>query len=59
MKITTEQKQAMYMNLETGSVDTYDGWEYLLETGEIVNGVDRNEAVKVKRGPDGDWVETD
>ena len=36
-----------YMNVETGSVDDYDGWWYVDEHGEEVNAVDRGEVVEV------------
>ena len=38
----------MYMNVETGSVDDYDGWWYEDETGTEVNGVDLGEVVEVE-----------
>lgn len=47
----------MYMNLGTGSVDTYDGWWYDNENGEKVNAVDLGEVVEVKKNENGDWVE--
>lgn len=54
---TEEEETTFYMNPETGSVDTYSGWEYLSESGETLNAVDLKEVVKVKRGADGAWVE--
>ncbi len=59
-------KVKIYMNNETGSVDTADGWDYENEDGETVNGVELGEAVEVRatteaeRAADeflGDWVE--
>lgn len=40
-------KEQMYMNKETGSVDTYFGWDYLNQDGLKVNAVDREEVVPV------------
>ena len=37
----------MDMNVNTGSVDNYDGWFYENEDGENVNAVDRDEVVPV------------
>lgn len=59
-KIVSKQiyeKDAMYMNEMTGSVDTYDGWWYENEDGEKVNAVDRNEVVAVIKDKDGTWKE--
>lgn len=36
-----------YMNLETGSVDDYDGWWYVNEYGKEVNAVNLGEVVEV------------
>ena len=36
-----------YMNIETGSIDTREGWDYENENGEIVNAVDLGEVVEV------------
>ena len=47
----------MYMNVETGSVDDYDGWYYTNENGETVNAVDRGEVVPVVEDGNGQWVE--
>ena len=47
-----------YMNIETGSVDTYDGWYYKNENGESVNAVDLGEVVEVEK-VDGEWIEVD
>ena len=44
-----------YMNIETGSVDTYDGW-YYDDNGNQVNAVDRGEVVPV-RFVDGEYRE--
>jgi len=38
----------MYMNIQTGSIDTYDGWYYEDENGETVNAVDRGEVMPVE-----------
>lgn len=46
-----------YMNIKTGSVDTYDGWYYKDENGVEQNGVDLDEVVEVKKNSDGDWIE--
>lgn len=32
-----------YMNIKTGSIDTYDGWYYTDENGKTVNAVDLGE----------------
>ena len=37
----------LYMNIETGSVDDYDGW-YYDDNGEQVNAVDSGEVVAVE-----------
>ena len=37
-----------YMNKETGSIDTYEGWFYENESGETVNAVDLGEVVEVQ-----------
>ena len=47
--------QQQYMNIETGSVDTYDGWWYD-DNGEQVNAVDRGEVVAVEL-VDGEYQE--
>lgn len=36
-----------YMNVETGSVDDYDGWWYEDENGASVNAVDNGKVVPV------------
>jgi len=46
----------MYMNPDTGSVDTYDGWYYEDENGEIVNAVDLDEVIEVIEQDDC-WIE--
>ena len=46
-----------YMNIETGSVDTKDGWDYQNESGETVNAVDLGEVVEVEKDSEGNWVE--
>ncbi len=51
------EKDAMYMNPATGSVDTYDGWWYENEDGEKVNAVDLGEVVAVYKDKDGAWKE--
>jgi hypothetical protein len=51
--MNTEKK---YMNIETGSVDTKDGWDYENEAGETVNAVDLGEVVEVEKDEDGAWV---
>jgi len=49
----------LYMNVETGSVNTKDEWNYELEDGTIVNAVDRGEVVPVEWSEkDGYWVES-
>lgn len=53
--MNAQEKQ--YMNIETGSVDTYEGWEYQTEDGQIVNAVDLGEVVEVEKDENGDWVE--
>lgn len=45
-----------YMNVETGCVDTRDGWEYENEMGDIVNAVDLGEVVEVEKDEDGCWI---
>ena len=42
-----DQSMIMYMNVETGSVDDYEGWQYTNEDGGQVNAVDRGEVVPV------------
>lgn len=43
----------MYMNVETGSVDTREDWFYQNIDGETVNAVDLGEVVEVVMGADG------
>lgn len=49
-------ENTMYMNLETGHVDDYDGWWYVNEYGEEVNAVDLGEVVEVNL-QNGEYVE--
>lgn len=51
-----EMENTMYMNLETGHVDDYDGWWYVNEYGEEVNAVDLGEVVEVNL-QNGEYVE--
>lgn len=46
----------MYMNILTGSVDSYDGWWYPDEDGVEVNAVDLGEVIEVVM-VNGEWVE--
>lgn len=46
----------MFMNIATGSVDNYGGWDYVNENGNEVNAVDLGEVVEVVKGSDG-WEE--
>jgi hypothetical protein len=39
--------EKVYMNIETGSVDSKDGWDYKDENGITQNAVDRNEVIEV------------
>ena len=48
-----------YMNIETGSVDTKEGWNYENEAGEIVNAVDLGEVVEVEKDKNGNWIEVE
>ncbi len=48
--------EPMFMNLKTGSLDTYDGWSYINENGNEVNAVDLGEVVEVVRNSNGDWI---
>jgi len=52
-------EEKMYMNIETGSVDTRDGWWYDTEDSEHVNAVDRGEVVEVIKVADGQWMQSD
>ena len=51
------EKEKMYMNVETGSIDTYDGWWYEDKDGNQVNAVDRGEVVEVVWDEDGQYWE--
>jgi hypothetical protein len=51
-KMKTEKN---YMNLESGSVDTYEGWSYTTEEGKEVNAVDLGEVVEVEKQAEGSW----
>ena len=55
--ITVTPTEKYYMNTATGSVDTYDGWDYENEDGETVNAVDLDEVVEVEKDADGNWIE--
>jgi len=46
-----------YMNLFTGSVDTYEGWNCQDIHGKEYNAVDTGEVVEVVKDSKGDWVE--
>lgn len=51
-------EERYYMNPMTGSVDTYDGWWYFDESGDMErNAVDCGEVVEVRKDDNGDWVE--
>ena len=41
------EKEQKFMNVETGSVDDYQGWWYKSESGENINAVDQEEVVPV------------
>jgi hypothetical protein len=43
------KEEKRYMNPETGSIDTYDGWFYKNEDGKEVNAVDLGEVVEVDK----------
>ena len=43
--MTLMEDTTKYVNVETGSIDTRDGWWYEDEEGEQVNAVDRGEVV--------------
>ena len=47
--------EKQYMNIKTGSVDTYDGWYYENEDGKTVNAVDLGEVVEVQKDDQGEW----
>jgi len=40
-------KEKMYGNLETGTVDNKANWDYINEEGDTVNAVDLNEVIEV------------
>lgn len=40
-------QEQFFMNIQTGSVDTYDGWDYEDEYGNKVNAVDLGEVIEV------------
>ena len=57
VKVIWESPQH-FMNVSTGSVNTYDGWEYKDErTGKIRNAVDDEQVVPVVRNDSGEWIE--
>ena len=57
VKVIWESPQH-FMNVSTGSVDTYGGWEYKDEqTGKIRNAVDDEQVVPVVRNDSGEWIE--
>ena len=41
--MTNTKKEQMYMNVNTGSVDTKDGWDYTDMDGKTRNSVDEGE----------------
>jgi len=41
--------ETKYMNINTGSVDAFDGWWYENEDGEMVNGVNLGEVVEIEK----------
>lgn len=48
------------MNIQTGSVDTYDSWDYEDEYGNKVNAVDLGEAIEVVWDSEEEyWVEVE
>ena len=51
------QDNKMYMNTDTGSVDSYDGWDYENGSGEQVNALDLGEVVEVEKDKNGDYIE--
>ena len=56
VKVIWESPQ-QYMNIHTGSVSTYDGWDYKDErTGKIRNAVDDEQVVPVVRNDSGEWI---
>lgn len=55
----TEQstKAPLYMELNTGTVDTEEGWLYINKDGDLVGAVGMGEVVEVVRTIDGYWIE--
>ena len=51
--------EKFYMNVVTGSVDTYDGWWYEDEDGNRKNAVDENEVIEVVKNKEGEWEEVE
>ena len=51
------QDNKIYMNTNTSSVDSYDGWDYENESGEQVNALDLGEVVEVEKDKDGNYIE--
>lgn len=49
--------ERMYMNLATGSIDSYEGWWYEDENGCQHNAVDDGEVIEVVQDDDGTWTE--
>lgn len=37
-----------YINIATGSIDTYDGWYYTDENGDTKNAVDEGNVIEVE-----------
>ena len=54
----TMNSQKFYMNIQTGSVGTYDDWYYENEDGKIINAVDLGEVIEVIKDDAGNWVES-
>lgn len=42
------KREKKYINLATGSIDTYDGWYYTDENGDTKNAVDEGEVFEVE-----------
>ena len=49
--------EKQYMNIETGSVDNYEGWWYQNDDLKYVNAVDEGEVVEVVKDENNEWVE--
>ena len=49
------RNEKLYMNIETGSIDTYDKWFYEID-GIMRNAVDCGEVVEVRYEND-EWIE--